>query len=368
MPDFYEVLGVDRSADAQTIKSAYRRLAKQHHPDRNPGDNKAEQAFKDVNRAYEVLKDPERRNAYDQMGHAAFEEGLQAGAAGPGGFGGFGDIFDSIFRDFMGGGRRTSRSARGADLQYALSVTLEEAYRGANKTIQFSAEETCERCGGSGAEGNRLATCSTCNGSGQMSARRGMMIFQQTCPSCHGRGQVIEVPCNACHGAGRVRRSRSVDVKIPPGVDDGTRLRLTGKGEAGAPGGRSGDLYVFMEIEPHPLFERDREHLQMLVPIPFETAALGAEVVVPSLDGGRVKLAIPAGAQNGQKFRLRGKGMPRLQHGGHGDLYVQISVEVPSKLTRQQKQALEALAGDMTARNYPAIAEFEAAVRRSSAP
>ena len=366
MPDFYEVLGVERNADAQAIKSAYRRLAKEHHPDRNPGDSNAEQTFKDVNRAYEVLKDPERRSAYDQMGHTAFEEGLQAGSGGAGGFGGFGDIFDSIFQDFMGGGRRTSRSARGADLQYALAVTLEEAYNGANKTIRFSAEETCERCGGSGAEGNRLATCSTCNGTGQMSARRGMMIFQQTCPTCRGRGQVIEVPCSACHGSGRIRRSRSVDVKIPPGVDDGTRLRLTGKGEAGAPGGRAGDLYVFMEIEPHPLFERDREHLQMIVPISFETAVLGDEVVVPSLDGGRVKLAIPAGAQNGQKFRLRGKGMPRLQRSGHGDLYVQISVEVPLKLSRKQKQALEALANDMTDSNYPTIAKFRAAVRRSA--
>ncbi len=365
MRDFYEVLGVDRNADGPAIKSAYRRLAKEHHPDRNPGNGKAEQTFKDVNRAYEVLKDPERRNAYDQIGHTAFEEGLQSGAAGPGGSGGFGDIFDSIFRDFMGGGgRRSSRSSRGADLQYALTVTLEEAYQGTTKTIRFAAEETCERCGGSGAEGNRLATCTTCNGTGEMSARRGMMIFQQTCPSCRGRGQIIEMPCNSCRGGGRIRRNRSVDVKIPPGVDDGTRLRLSGKGEAEAPGGRPGDLYVFMEIEPHPLFERDREHLQMAVPIPFETAALGAEVVVPALDGGLVKLAIPAGAQSGQKFRLRGKGMPRLQHSAHGDLYVHVTVETPSRLSQSQRKALEAFAKDTTEKNYPDTADFQAAVRR----
>ncbi len=362
MRDFYQVLGVDRGADAQTIKSAYRRLAKEHHPDRNPGDNKAEQAFKDVNRAYEVLKDPERRNAYDQMGHAAFEEGLQSGG-GPAGFGGFGDIFDNIFREFMGGGRRTSGSARGADLQYALTVTLEEAYTGATKSIRFAADETCERCGGSGAEGNRLVTCTTCNGTGDVSSRRGMMIFQQTCPTCRGRGQIIEVPCSACRGAGRIRRNRTVDVKIPPGVDDGTRLRLTGKGEAGGAGGRSGDLYVFIETAPHPLFERDRQHLQMVVPVPFEKAALGDELVVPTLDGGRVKLAIPAGAQNGQRFRLRGKGMPHLQRSGQGDLYVQISVEVPSNLNRKQRKALEALADQMTERNYPATEEFDASVQ-----
>ncbi len=364
MPDFYEVLGVDRNADAAAIKSAYRRLAKEHHPDRNAGDAAAERKFKDVNQAYEVLKDPERRGAYDRMGHAAFEEGLQAGPQGAGGFAGFGDIFDSVFRDFMGGGRQSGRPASGADLQYALAVTLEEAYRGVDKTIRFGAEETCERCGGSGAEGNRRATCTTCNGSGQMAARRGLLLFQQTCPACHGRGQVIETPCTACQGAGRVRRSRSVDVKVPPGVSDGTRLRLTGKGEAGPPGGRAGDLYVFLEVEPHPLFERDREHLQIVVPIPFETAALGSEVVVPSLDGGRMKLAIPPGAQPGQKFRLRGKGMPRLQRSGHGDLFVQVSVEVPSNLSRRQQRSLAAAVEDMTDRNYPATTEFRAALRR----
>ncbi len=362
MRDFYEVLGVDRNADNQTIKSAYRRLAKEHHPDRNPGNARAEQAFKDVNRAYEVLKDPQRRGAYDEMGHAAFEEGLQTGSPGGGGVDGFGDIFDNVFRDFMGGGRR--RSTSGADLQYALAVTLEEAYQGTEKTIQFASEETCERCGGSGAEGNRVAVCSHCNGSGQRSARHGIMVFQQTCPACRGRGKVIEVPCTACHGAGRTRRHRSVDIKVPPGVNDGTRLRLAGQGQAGMTEGRAGDLYVFLEIEPHPLFERDREHLQVVVPIPFATAALGAEVVVPSPDGGRVKLAIPPGAQHGQKFRLRGKGMPRLQRSGHGDLFVQISVEVPSNLSAKQQRALEAAAKGMTDRNYPATAEFQAAVRR----
>ncbi len=361
MRDFYEVLGIPRDASERDIKKAYRVLAKEHHPDRNPGDADAEQKFKEANRAHEVLKDPERRSAYDSMGHAAFEEGFRsAGGARNGGFEDLGSIFDDLFGNFMGGrtgGRR--RSSRGGDLRYTLAVDLKEAYSGIERTIRYSTLAPCESCSGSGSrdEGG-LAACGACGGSGHSSVRSGMMIFQQTCPACGGEGQVIEDPCPSCRGDGRREKQRSVAVRIPPGVDDGTRIRLAGEGEVGPRGTRPGDLYVFMEVHEHPLYVRDGADLHIVVPIPFEQAALGDELVVPAIGGGKVKLSIPAGVQSGHRFRLRGKGMPRLQRSGHGDLYVQIETEVPEGLDTKQKKLLNAFSESTSDSNYPAAKQF----------
>lgn len=370
MRDFYEVLGVARDAPEGEIKKAYRALAKRYHPDRNPDDAEAERRFKEANRAHEVLKDPERRAAYDAMGHAAFEEGFRE-AAGAGGFGGFddlGSIFDDLFSNFMGG-RGRSRPARGRDLRYTLAIDLEEAFRGVEETIRYPTLAACGSCGGSGArDGSGRKACGTCGGSGHTALRRGMVVFQQTCPVCRGEGQVIENPCPSCRGAGRVERQRSVSVRVPPGVDDGTRIRLAGQGEAGPAGAQPGDLYVFMEVREHPLYARDGADLHMAAPVPFQKAALGDELVVPALDGGRVKLSLPPGTQPGSRFRLRGKGMPRLGGKGRGDLYVQVEIEVPADLTAAQKKLLRSFADATSDSNYPASAEFRAHGGRQRVP
>lgn len=360
MRDFYEVLGVARDAPEAEIKKAYRGLAKRYHPDRNPDDAEAERKFKEANRAHEVLKDPERRAAYDAMGHAAFEEGFREASAA-GGFGGFddlGSIFDDLFGNFMGG-RARARPARGSDLRYTLAIDLEEAFRGVEKTVRYSTLVACEPCGGSGGkDGSGRKSCETCGGLGHTALRRGMVFFQQTCPACRGEGQVIEDPCPSCRGAGRVEKQRTVAVRVPPGVDNGTRIRLAGEGEAGPAGAQPGDLYVFMEVRGHPLYERDGPDLHMTVPVPFQQAALGDELVVPTLDGGRVKLALPPGTQSGNRFRLRGKGMPRIGAKNRGDLYVQVEVEVPGKLTAAQKDLLRSFADGTSDSNYPASVKF----------
>ena len=344
---FYEVLGVTRDADGDVIKSAYRRLAVQFHPDKNGGCKDAESRFKSVNEAYDCLKDPQKRAAYDRFGKAAF------GGVGPGGggaqdMGGFSDIFENIFGDMMGargrGGGRTAH--RGQDLRYDLEMTLEEAFAGKTVTPTISVSAACEPCGGSGASpGTKAQTCSTCGGHGQVRAAQGFFVVERTCPHCHGAGQTIADPCRACRGVGRVEREKRIEVAVPPGVDDGTRIRLAGEGEAGLRGGPSGDLYLFVGLKPHPIFQRDGTTLFARVPLAFTTAALGGAVAVPALDGAAAEVKIPAGTQPGKQFRVRGRGMPPLGAGngvGRGDLVVEVEIETPVKLTKKQRELLEA--------------------------
>ncbi len=346
-PDFYSLLGVDRSASADELKKAYRKLAMKYHPDKNPGDEEAERKFKEISEAYDVLKDDQQRAAYDQYGHAAFEGGM--GGGHPGGMGGMGgsmsDIFDDLFGEFMGG-RRGQRSdggrARGQDLRYNMQITLEEAYEGKKAQIHVPSSVTCETCTGSGAApGSQPVNCTTCGGSGRVRAAQGFFSIERTCPACHGRGQVIENPCSDCHGQGRVQKERTLAVTIPPGVEEGTRIRLAGEGEAGMRGGPAGDLYIFLSIEPHKLFERDGTELFCDVPVSLTTAALGGEMEVPTVGGGKVKVKVPEGTQTGKQFRVRGKGMPGLHARRHGDLYIQIHVETPVGLTKAQKDLLK---------------------------
>ena len=344
--DYYETLGIDRSAADGEIKRAYRKLAMQYHPDRNKDDTDAERKFKEINEAYAVLSDPDKRSAYDRFGHAAFENG----GAGPGGFdfaaGSFADVFDDLFGEFMGGGRRRrSAAARGADMRYNLEVTLEEAFRGTREQIRIPVAAACEDCGGSGAApGSEPATCATCHGHGKVRAQQGFFTIERTCPACHGAGRVIQDPCTTCAGGGRVQREKTLAVNIPPGVEDGTRIRLAGEGEAGMRGGPPGDLYIFLSVAPHELFRREGANLFCRVPIAMVDAALGGAIEVPTLEGGRVTVNIPAGSQSGRHFRLRGKGMPQLRGRGQGDLYIETVVETPMNLTKRQKELLREFA------------------------
>jgi molecular chaperone DnaJ len=338
--DYYEVLGIPRDADGGALKSAFRRLAMQLHPDRNPGDKSAEMRFKEINEAYEVLKDPQKRAAYDRFGHAAFEAaGFGAGASA--GFGtSFADIFDDIFGDFMGG-RRAARE-RGADLRYNLEVTLEEAYSGKAVEIEVPTSVTCDACTGSGAKpGSSPKTCSTCNGAGKVRASQGFFTIERTCPTCQGRGEVVSDPCPKCAGSGRVMQTRTLSVNIPAGIEDGTRIRLANEGEAGLRGGPSGDLYIFLAVKPHEFFQRDGADLYCKVPISMTTAALGGSFEVTTLDGTQTKVKVPEGTQNGRQFRLKGKGMPVLRQHNVGDLYIQTAVETPQNLSRRQRELLE---------------------------
>lgn len=346
-PDFYTLLGVDRSAGADELKKAYRKLAMKYHPDKNPGDDAAEQKFKEISEAYEVLKDDQQRAAYDQYGHAAFEGGMGGGGhpGGMGGMGGMSDIFDDLFGEFVGG-RRGQRSnggrTRGQDLRYNMQITLEEAYEGKKAQIRVPSSVTCDTCTGSGATpGSQPVNCNTCGGNGRVRAAQGFFSVERTCPACHGRGQVIENPCSDCHGQGRVQKERTLAVTIPQGVEEGTRIRLAGEGEAGMRGGPSGDLYIFLSIEPHKLFERDGTELFCDVPVSLTIAALGGEIEVPTVGGGKVKVKVPEGTQTGKQFRVRGKGMPGLHARRHGDLYIQIHVETPVGLTKAQKELLK---------------------------
>ena len=342
-PDYYKVLGVARSAEAAELKATYRKLAMKLHPDRNPDNADAERKFKEVNEAYDVLRDDEKRAAYDRYGHAAFEG---AAATGAGGFefgGGFADIFDEMFGDFVGGGGRGRRQAniRGADLRYNLDITLEDAFAGKQTRVRVNTSISCETCHGSGAEGGTApTTCPSCHGAGKVRAQQGFFTVERSCPTCHGAGRVIDNPCRACAGAGRVEREKTLSVNIPAGVEDGTRIRVAGEGEAGLRGGPTGDLYIFVSIKPHRFFARDNADIHCRVPIPMMTATLGGTLEVPTVDGSRARVNVPAGTQTGQQFRLRGKGMSVLRSSAHGDMYVQAQVETPVNLTKQQRDLL----------------------------
>ena len=350
--DFYEVLGVDRGASADEIKKAYRRKARKFHPDSNADDPDAEAKFKEVNEAYDALKDPERKAAYDRFGHAAFEGGTGNGAGPRGGPQGgmhpggdfasaFSDVFEDLFGDFMGGRRGGQRAARGSDLRYNLSITLEEAFSGAHKTINVTTLTGCEACNGTGAEGgSEPVACPTCGGMGKVRAQQGFFTVERTCPTCGGGGQIVKNPCGSCAGAGRVEKTRALSVDIPAGVETGTRMRLAGKGEAGLRGGPPGDLYIFIDVKEHELFQRDGTNLYCRVPVSIATAALGGEVEVPTIDGGRSRVKVPAGSQTGRQMRLRGKGMPALRGGARGDMMIELAVETPVNLTSRQKELL----------------------------
>ena len=348
--DFYELLGVTKGAGAEDLKKAYRKLAMQWHPDRNPGDKAAEQKFKDINEAYDVLKDDQKRAAYDRYGHAAFENGGRG--AGPGDFGfaaGFADIFDEMFGDFMGGRRGQQSATRGNDLRYNMEITLEEAFKGKQASVRVQTLIACESCSGTGAEsGSKPVTCPTCHGHGRVRAQQGFFTIERTCPTCNGGGRVIENPCRVCSGQGRVRREKTLSVSIPAGVEDGNRIRLSGEGEAGLRGGAPGDLYIFLSVKPHRFFQRDGANIQCRVPIDITTAALGGTIEVPAIDGSRAKLTIPAGAQTGRQFRLKGKGMSVLRSPSRGDMYIEVTVETPVNLTKRQQELMRefAEAGD----------------------
>lgn len=374
--DFYDVLGIQKGASADEIKKAYRSKAKEFHPDRNADNPDAETKFKEANAAYEVLKDADKKAAYDRYGHAAFEGGM--GGGGPrGGHPGqqgdfasaFSDVFDDLFGDFMGqrggagaGGGR-SRAARGSDLRYNLRVSLEEAFSGLQKTINVPTSVACDGCDGSGAEGGaEPATCPTCSGMGKVRAQQGFFTVERTCPTCSGLGQIIKNPCKSCGGNGRVHKDRSLAVNIPAGVETGTRIRLSGEGEAGMRGGPAGDLYIFIEVEPHAIFEREASNLFCRVPVSMATAALGGDIEVPTIDGGRSRVKIPSGSQSGRQMRLRSKGMPALRGGGAGDMFIELAVETPVNLTSRQKEILREFE-DLSEDNNPESKSFFSSVK-----
>lgn len=341
--DFYELLEVERTADEKTLKSAYRKLAMKYHPDKNPGCAESEAKFKAISHAYDCLKDPQKRAAYDRYGHAAFEQGGMGGGAGGADFGDIGDIFESIFGSAFGGGAR-QQARRGADLRYDMEIGLEEAFHGKSAEIEIEVSQQCEPCEGSGAEpGTSVRRCGSCGGHGKVRSQQGFFVVERTCPTCHGRGEVIESPCRACRGEGRVDQPEKLEVDIPPGVDSGTRIRLSGKGEAGPFGSPPGDLYIFLHVKRHPVFERDGTTLITRVPITFTSAALGGEIAFPGIDGERLSIDIPAGIQSGKQLRKRGAGMPVLQGRGRGDLVIEITVETPTKLSARQKELLREL-------------------------
>ena len=340
--DYYEVLGINRDADDDVIKKAYRRLAMKHHPDRNPNDKTAEDKFKEAKEAYEVLTDPNKRAAYDQYGHAGVDPSMGAGrGAGGASFAdAFGDIFGDIFGQSAGGRGGRSAVLRGADLRYNLEITLEHAARGTETKIRIPTQEACETCKGSGARpGTQPKTCGTCDGHGQVRMQQGFFSIQQTCPKCHGTGKVIPEPCPSCHGVGRIKKQKTLSVKIPAGVDNGDRIRLSGEGEAGVNGGPTGDLYVQMQVKPHPVFQRDGDDLHCEMPVAFASAALGGDIDIPTLDG-HAKIRIPAETQSGKVFRLRGKGIKGVRSQTHGDLLCHVVVETPVNLTERQKELL----------------------------
>ena len=349
--DFYEVLGVARGASAEELKKAYRNKAKELHPDRNSDNPKAESQFKEVNEAYDVLKDDQKKAAYDRFGHAAFENGMGGTRGGPqGGFAqgdfasAFSDVFEDLFGDFIGGqrgGGGRSRAQRGSDLRYNLRVNLEEAFKGVQKAINVPTSVACGTCYGTGAEGgSEPVTCPTCSGMGKVRAQQGFFTVERTCPTCSGAGQTIKNPCKSCGGAGRIEKDRQLSVNIPAGVETGTRIRLAGEGEAGLRGGPSGDLYIFIEVKEHALFQRDGVNLFCRIPVSVTTAALGGEVEVPTIDGGRSNVKLPPGSQTGKQMRLRAKGMPALRGGGVGDMLIELAVETPVNLTSRQKELL----------------------------
>jgi len=361
--DYYDVLDVQKNSPPEQIKAAYRKLAVKHHPDKNPGDKSSEEKFKEAGEAYHVLSDKERKQNYDNFGHAAFENG----AGGRGGFGNFdfssqfSDIFEDFFGDFGGGGGRRSKKSnfRGSDLRYDLSITLEEAYTGKKQDIKFSTSEKCNTCSGSGSKpGHDAGSCSMCGGHGQVRSNQGFFTVQQTCPQCSGTGEEITNPCGSCGGQGKKQTSKRLSVTIPKGVDDGTRIRLAGKGEAGSRGASSGDLYLFINVYSHDLFKRSDENLFFEYPVSIADAALGTSLEIPTIDGGKAKIKIPAGTQSGKQFRLKGKGMPYMRGSGNGDLYVQVNTEVPVTLNREQKELLEKFRKIENEKSNPSIKKF----------
>ncbi|WP_390911719.1 molecular chaperone DnaJ [Pseudosulfitobacter sp. SM2401] len=372
--DYYDVLGISKGASADEIKKGYRTKAKELHPDRNADNPKAEEQFKEANEAHEVLKDAEKKAAYDRYGHAAFEGGMGGGGRQGGGFGGgqgqgdfgsaFSDIFDDLFGDFAGqrggGGRR---AARGSDLRYNLHVSLEDAFSGLQKQINVPTSISCDPCNGSGAEGGaEPSTCPTCSGMGKVRAQQGFFTVERTCPTCSGLGQIINNPCKSCGGAGRVEKERALSVNIPAGVETGTRIRLAGEGEAGMRGGPAGDLYIFIEVSDHELFERDGVNLFCRVPVSMSTAALGGSIEVPTIDGGRGRVQIPSGSQSGRQMRLRSKGMPALRGGSAGDMFIELAVETPVNLTSRQKELLKEF-DELSSENNPESSSFFSSVK-----
>ena len=366
--DYYEVLGLSKGASADEIKKGYRSKAKELHPDRNTSDPRAESKFKEANEAYDVLKDPERKAAYDRFGHAAFEGGMGGGGGQRQGdfSSAFSDVFDDLFGDFMGGGQRgggRSRASRGSDLRYNLEISLEDAYSGLQKSINVPTSVQCSPCNGSGAAGgSEPSTCPTCSGMGKVRASQGFFTVERTCPSCSGMGQVISNPCSSCGGQGRSNKDRSLSVNVPAGVETGTRIRLSNEGEAGLRGGPAGDLYIFIEVREHKIFQRDGNSLFCRIPVSMSGAALGGDIEVPTIDGGRSRVKIPAGSQSGRQMRLRGKGMPSIKSAQKGDMFIEIAVETPVNLTSKQRELLrefEALSED----NNPESKSFFSSVK-----
>jgi molecular chaperone DnaJ len=362
--DFYKILGVGRTASADEIKKAYRKLAMKYHPDRNPDDAKSEQKFKEATEAYEILKDDEKRKMFDQYGSAAFEQGGPGGPGpGAGGFdfgnSGFSDIFDDLFGAFGGGGGARQKRNRGADIRYNMQISLEDAFTGKKQTIKVNTSTPCEKCDGSGsADKGRASTCHTCQGAGKVRMQQGFFTIERACSTCGGNGQVIENPCKKCHGEGRVNKPKTLSINIPAGVEEGTRIRLSGEGEAGVRGGGSGDLYVFISISPHKLFNRDGNDIHCRVPIKMTQAALGGSIEVPTLEGGKAKVTIPAGTQTSNQFRLRGKGMPAMQSSRVGDMYIHTFVETPQHLSKKQKKLLEEFEELSDKKSNPEVEEF----------
>lgn len=344
--DYYEILEVSRTASADELKKAYRKMAMKYHPDRNPGDEAAEAKFKDVNQAYDILKDEQKRAAYDQYGHAAFEGGGGTGGGfgfnGFAGAGGLGDIFEQMFGDMMGGGRRGGRARTGNDIQTHVEITLEEAFSGVTKDVRIITRVACESCDGTGSNNGSagVAVCPSCHGAGKVRAAQGFFVVERPCPTCHGSGKTVKDPCKACHGEGTVEKERTIPVQIPAGIEDGTRIRVTGEGEAGQ-GLPPGDLYVHVSVSEHAIFQRDGANIFCQVPLRMGQAALGTEIEVPIIDGSRAKVKIPAGTQTGAQFRLRGKGFSVLRSGARGDMYIHATVETPQNLNKRQRELLE---------------------------
>jgi molecular chaperone DnaJ len=364
--DYYATLGVAREASPDDLKKAYRKQAMQFHPDRNPGDKQAESRFKEVSEAYDVLKDDQKRAAYDRFGHAAFENG----GGGAGGFdfngGGLGDIFDQMFGDFMGRSNGRGRGPRaGADVRAAVEIDLSDAFTGTKASIRVPTRVACEACAGTGSEDKAAGseTCRSCNGAGKVRAQQGFFLVERTCPTCNGRGRVVRSPCRICHGAGTVQRERTLQVQIPAGVEDGVRIRLSGEGEAGGQGAPPGDLYVHVAVRPHDLFVRDGANIVFRMPLRMAQAALGGDVEVPVIDGSRARVKIPSGTQTGDQFRLRGKGFSVLRSAQRGDMYIQVAVETPQNLTRRQRELLEEFDAEVNSKGHPETEGFFAKVR-----
>jgi len=369
--DYYDVLGASKGASADELKKAYRKKAKELHPDRNSDNPNAEAQFKEINEAYDVLKDADKKAAYDRYGHAAFEGGMGGGRPGGGFHGGsdfssaFSDVFDDLFGDFMGGGRGggRQRSTRGADLRYNMRITLEEAFSGAQKTISVPTSVQCNACTGTGAEGgSEPATCPTCSGMGKVRATQGFFTVERTCPTCSGAGQIIKNPCKSCSGQGRTEKDRALSVNIPVGVETGTRIRLSGEGEAGLRGGPAGDLYIFIEVAPHEIFQREGTNLFCRVPVSMAAAALGGDIEVPTIDGGRSRVKVPAGSQSGRQMRLRSKGMPAVRSSQVGDMFIELAVETPVNLTSRQKELLREFE-ELSEDNNPEGSSFFSSVK-----